>query len=213
MRPCGKLNLIRFKTPALRPRTSQLARISWLLQGRELNMLDPMQPVNERTKAYAIVPDFFEAFTKEMHSLNVLSLLLTADKDQAEECLVSAMGECVEGIVVSIERARPWARRVVVKYAIQIIRPVPEYSDSSPLLSLQGPATSPENNPFAAIAALGAFERFVFVMSVLEGHSEQECAILLGCSRRDVTIARVLALARLANTDADYSRAGEVMQS
>ena len=59
----------------------------------------------------------------------------------------------------------------------------------------------------------GAFERFVFVMSVLEGHSEQECAILLGCSRRDVTIARVLALARLANTDADYSRAGEVMQS
>jgi DNA-directed RNA polymerase specialized sigma24 family protein len=176
-------------------------------------MLDPMQPVNERTKAYAIVPDFFEAFTKEMHSLNVLSLLLTADKDQAEECLVSAMGECVEGIVVSIERARPWARRVVVKYAIQIIRPVPEYSDSSPLLSLQGPATSPENNPFAAIAALGAFERFVFVMSVLEGHSEQECAILLGCSRRDVTIARVLALARLANTDADYSRAGEVMQS
>jgi hypothetical protein len=171
-------------------------------------MLDPMHPVNERTKSYATVADFFETFTKEMHSLNVLSLLLTADKDKAEECFVCAMGECMEGIVVSMERARSWARRAVLKYAIQMIRPVPEYPDSSPLLSLKGPATSPENNPFAAIAALGAFERFVFVMSVLEGHSEQECAILLRCSRRDVTIARVLALTRLASTDADYARAG-----
>ena len=31
-------------------------------------------------------------------------------------------------------------------------------------------------------------------MSILEGWSEQDCALRLRCSRRDVTIARLLAL-------------------
>jgi hypothetical protein len=88
---------------------------------------------------------------------------------------------------------------------------VPEDPDSLPFVSINGLATSADHNPFAAIVALGAFERFVFVMSVLEGHSEQECAILLRCSRRAVMIARLLALTRLANTDADYAHADEVI--
>ena len=64
---------------------------------------------------------------------------------------------------------------------------------------------------FAEILALGAFERFVYVMSILEGQSEQDCAVLLRCSRRDVMIARVLALTRLSNTDDAYAEAGEVV--
>ena len=176
-------------------------------------MLQPMHFVDERTTSYATVADFFKTFTDEMHSLNMLSLLLTAEKDKAEECFVRAMGDCVEGIAVFMEWAHLWARRAVIKYAIQVIRPAPEHPDSAPLIRLKRPATSAENNPFTAIVALGAFERFVFVMSVLEGQSEQECAVLLRCSRRDVMIARVLALTRLANTDADYARAGAVMQA
>jgi hypothetical protein len=179
---------------------------------KEVNMLQPMHFVDERTTSYATVTDFFKTFTEEMHSLNVLSLLLTADKDKAEKCFVCAMGECVEGNVVFMEWARSWARRAVLKYAIQMIRPVPERPDSLPFIRSKEPATSAENNPFGAIVALGAFERFVFVMSVLEGQSEQECAVLLRCSRRDVMIARVLALTRLANTDAD-AQAGELMRA
>ena len=175
-------------------------------------MLQPMYFVDERTKSYATVADFCKTFTDKMHSLNLLSLLLTADKDKAEECLVWAMAECVEGIIVFRERAHLWARRAVLKYAIQMIRPVPKHPHSFPFIRLKGRATPAENSPFAAIVALGAFERFVFVMSVLEGQSEQECAILLRCSRRDVMIARVQALTRLANTDADYAHAGGVMQ-
>jgi hypothetical protein len=159
------------------------------------------------------VADFFKTFTEEMHSLNLLSLLLTADKDKAEECFARAMGECVEGIAVFMEWAGLWARRAVLNYAIQMIRPMPEQPDGLPSISRKGQATPAETNPFAAIVALGAFERFVYVMSVLEGQSEQECSILLRCSRRDVMIARVLALTRLANTDADYARVGEVMQA
>jgi DNA-directed RNA polymerase specialized sigma24 family protein len=56
---------------------------------------------------------------------------------------------------------------------------------------------------------LDTFERFVFVMATLEGQSDEECAILLRCSRRDVMIARVLALKRQSTTDA---LAGEIVQ-
>src|SRR5580658_7588834 len=61
---------------------------------KEVNMQQPMHVVDERAISYATVADFFKTFTDEMHSLNVLSLLLTADKDKAEECFVCAMGEC-----------------------------------------------------------------------------------------------------------------------
>jgi hypothetical protein len=77
-----------------------------------------------------------------------------------------------------------------------------------PFIIRNRPATSPGNETLATIVALGAFERFVFVMSILEEQSEQDCAILLRCSRRNITIARELALTRLAKADAD-----ELMQA
>jgi hypothetical protein len=46
-----------------------------------------------------------------------------------------------------------------------------------------------ENNLVAAILALDPFERFVFVISALEGCPEQDRVILLRRSRRDITIA------------------------
>jgi len=49
------------------------------------------------------------------------------------------------------------------------------------------------------ILKLDALERFVFVMSVLEGYSNQDCSILLGCSRQAVANARARALEHLAN--------------
>ena len=47
-------------------------------------------------------------------------------------------------------------------------------------------------------------------MSILEGQSDEECAILLRCSRRDVMMARVLALKRQSSTDA---LAEEILQA
>ena len=38
----------------------------------------------------------------------------------------------------------------------------------------------------ARLLRLEHFERFVFVMSVLEKYSDQDCSVLLGCSRQDV---------------------------
>jgi hypothetical protein len=164
-------------------------------------MLEPMHFVNERATPYLTVTDFFSIFTEEMHSLYLLAFLLTADHDKAEECLVSAMGECVEGVGVFTDWARSWTRGVVLKRAIQMIMPAPEHADSVSLISLKRSDTPAENNPFYAILLLDAFERFVFVMSILEGQSDEQCAVLLRCARRDVMIARVLALKRQSSTD------------
>jgi hypothetical protein len=164
-------------------------------------MLEPMDFVNERATPHLTVTDFFSIFNEEMHSLYLLGFLLTADHDKAEECLVSAMGECVEGVGVFTDWARSWTRGAVLKRAIQMIMPAPEHADTVPLISLKRSDMPADNNPFAAILLLDAFERFVFVMSILEGQSDEQCAVLLRCSRRDVTIARVLALKRQSSTD------------
>lgn len=46
--------------------------------------------------------------------------------------------------------------------------------------------------------ALPVFERFVFVMSVLERYSEQDCALLLEATRGEVVEARSRALQAIA---------------
>src|SRR6202789_4382114 len=98
-------------------------------------MLQPMHFVDERATRYPTATDFVRTFNEEMHSLYLLSFLLTADHDKAEQCLVSAMGECVEGIGVFTDRARSWTRGAVIKRAIQMITPAPEHADSVLLIS------------------------------------------------------------------------------
>jgi len=173
-------------------------------------MLQPTHFVEERATPYPTVADFLRTFNEEMHSLYLLSFLLTADHDKAEQCLVAAMGECVEGIGGYMDWARSWIRAAVLKHAIQMIKPAPERADYVSFISLKRLATPPGNNPFAAILLLDAFERFVFVMSILEEQSDEECSIFLRCSRRDIMMARLLALKRQSSTDA---LAEEVLQS
>jgi len=52
---------------------------------------------------------------------------------------------------------------------------------------------------FAPIVKLDPLKRFVFIMSVLEKYSDQECSLLLGCFRRDVINARIAAIRDLAS--------------
>jgi DNA-directed RNA polymerase specialized sigma24 family protein len=163
-------------------------------------MLDTVQFVGERAASYATASDFCEAFNREMSSLYLLALLLTGNDDKAERCFISALDECVEETGVAMTWTSILTRRAIIEHAIQMIRPAPENDDNFSLIS---PAA--QNSPFAAIRALGAFERFVFVMSVLEGWSVQDCALRLRCSRRDVVIARLLALKSVGSADAAHT--------
>jgi DNA-directed RNA polymerase specialized sigma24 family protein len=51
----------------------------------------------------------------------------------------------------------------------------------------------------AVILGLEPFERIVYVMTVLERYSDQDCSLLLGCARRDVLAARIRALQRIGS--------------
>ncbi len=163
-------------------------------------MLEPTQIFDERATTYATGTDFWNILTDEMHSLYLLSFLLTADLDKAERCFVSGMGECQEEIGAFMEWARAWARRTILKHAIRMLMPTPEHTDDFSFALLAGSAASGKTNLFDAIVSLNAFERFVYVMSVLERQSDDDCSTLLRCSRRDVMIARELAVERLATT-------------
>jgi DNA-directed RNA polymerase specialized sigma24 family protein len=48
------------------------------------------------------------------------------------------------------------------------------------------------------VLGLADFERFVFVLCVLERYREHECALLLGCSASEVREARSQAIQELA---------------
>jgi hypothetical protein len=47
------------------------------------------------------------------------------------------------------------------------------------------------------VLQLEPFERFVYVMSVLERFSNLDCSVLLGCARREVIAARIRALQQI----------------
>jgi hypothetical protein len=150
--------------------------------------------------------DVCESFTEEMHSLYLLSFLLIVDQPQAEQCLIAVLGDGVESVRDFLDWASLSARVAILKRAIRVIRPTPigiAYPSST---TVNQASPSDWNNPFAAITSLGSFERFVFVMSVLEGRSADECATLLGCTRQEVVMGRELAQAILATAEFEFGQ-------
>lgn len=166
----------------------------------------------ERAALYATDSDFCRIFKEDMQSLYLLSLLLTADPEKAEQCYVSGLNDSSEGNKVFKEWAKSWARRVVIKNAIRAISPattrqetsqddVTEFGERSRLHAQTGlPAE------LSAVLSCPSIERFAFVMSFCEGYSDHDCALLLGCMRADVAAARVRALQRIGRPEQIYKR-------
>src|ERR1700722_10521998 len=78
-----------------------------------------------RPMPYASSDDFRQVFDEDMNSLYLLSFLLTADRETAEQCFVSGLEDAVEGNPVFKEWARSWARRVIIVNAVRAINPRP----------------------------------------------------------------------------------------
>jgi hypothetical protein len=115
-----------------------------------------------RPTPYASGDDFRLVFDEDMNSLYVLSFLLTADHEKAEQCFVSGVEDAVEGNPVFKEWARSWARRVIIVNAVRAIdpRPMEENVRSSPVpVSSIGKTPPAEQVEIAAVLALEPFER------------------------------------------------------
>ena len=152
---------------------------------------------------YASSSDFQRIFHEDMNGLYLLSFLLTADHEKAEQCFVSGLGDAVNGNRVFQEWARSWARRVIIKNAVSVInpRPLEGSAHSSPVsVNSNGKTLAAEQQmEITAVLGLEPFERFVYVLTVLEGYSDQDCSLLLGCARREVVAARSRALQQTGN--------------
>ena len=140
---------------------------------------------------YATSADFCRIFEKDMNRLYLLSFLLTGSHSAAEKCFVRGLDDSKSGNPVFKEWAESWARRTIVQNAIQMVQPRPtdillsncEHGDI-----IRQPAE------IAAIIQLPNFDRFAYVLSVLEGYPLKECTLLLDCSRSELIAARMRAL-------------------
>jgi hypothetical protein len=173
----------------------------FVAHGEEADMTQKYKEA--RSKQYATSTDFCRIYNEQMTSLYLLSLLLTADPEKAEQCFVSGIGDTLNTNRVFKEWAHLWARRSIIQNAIRLLGPRLNREDepkAAKFWQLNGKASADvEADPnLARIMGLNAFERFVFVMSVLEAYSDQECSLLLGCLPRDVANARFVAITHLA---------------
>jgi hypothetical protein len=166
-------------------------------------MLKQTHGENAKTR-YASCEDFRRIFEEDLHGLHQIAFLLTGDRQKAERCFVAGLEDCVKESRVFREWARTWAKRVIVKNAIRELHPQSIHSNSSarvpitfcPRLQLSDPSAHFNKD---AVSRLGDFERFVFVLCVLERYREHECALLLGCADSEVREARTQAIEQYAN--------------
>ena len=167
--------------------------------GMYMKMLGATSIPGQGTTPYASGADFCRIYAKDMPGLYLLSFLLTGQHSLAEKCFSHSLDDSQRGHSVFKEWAPSWARRTIIRSAIQMIRPRLTRNRTSDSRS----DDSADHDMMQAaeivkIVRLPRFERFVFVMSVLERYSPQECSLLLDCARRDVVAARTCALQQIA---------------
>lgn len=141
---------------------------------------------------------FCALFSEELDSLYQLSFLVIGAHDKAERCLLAGLEDCCRVNHVFWNGALSWAKCTIIRHAIRELRPRPHRDSSSwAELDLRSSGKLPNYRSgyfkAEAVLTLEDFERFVFVISVLEGYSDHDCAKFLDCSLLEVREARTQA--------------------
>ena len=166
-----------------------------------MNLIFTKRSTTSMADDYATSDDFRELFSKDMTALHLLAYLLTGNHEKAEQCFVTGLEDCVSNNSIFKEWARSWAQRTIVRNAIRMMNPRPEHlawAGVSPYPDEKLQGTPARHAAIATVLALGDFERFIFVLSVLERYSDQDCSTLLSCSREDVRRAKMRALMQIS---------------
>ncbi len=155
----------------------------------------------DQPSRYATVADFCHIFDEEMDSLYRLSQLLTAQCEKAERCFLSALEECIGMQFIFQEYAQSWAWRSIITNAIGLTNPCIQGHRGEIQASRDiEPVVSDGNQMIAHILALDDLQRLVVVMSGCERYGDQECAVMLRCSHKDVRKARAEAFRHIETT-------------
>lgn len=183
-----------------------------------MNLLNKNRTQISNANQYATNREFCRVFSEDMRHLYLLSFVLTANHEKAEQCFVAGLDDCVKSSPVFRQWAGSWAKRMILKNAIRAVSPLPNrhgkasagiYSEPD----YRCPGTYDEQAAIASVLALEDFDRFVFVVAVLEGYSVKECSILLACSQQDVYKARIRAVQQIAEYSKYKEAGGQGVQS
>lgn len=166
-----------------------------------------------RVTDYAKPTDFCQIFNDDLDHFYTLSLLLTADPGEAEKCVVAGLEDCLKGNPVFRAWAQSWARRTVIKNTIRVISPVPIETISQLENGAATGGVPGIENPAAVITKLPPFERFVYVLSVLERYPDRECAVLLGCTVEKIVRARIHAIRYVSSVMTEEGGRSSLAQS
>ena len=170
---------------------------------------------NIQADRHATSHDFCRVFRDSLDSLYLLSVLLAGDQSKAEHCFAAALEESGRSKQVFKEWAYRWAKVTIIRNAIAELRPCPEWVDSA--LSADIAAESSALCDLGAfelnrVLALPDFQRFVFVLSVLEQYSKHDCSLLLGCSFDEIQSAHIRALELIASAGQSAPRRDSIPQ-
>ena len=147
----------------------------------------PASPINE---------DCCRIFRRDMKQLYLLSLLLTGEERSAERCFRASLEDCM-GLRPALQQwTTAWTRRIILQNAIQMLRPSADGATSASQPK-SGPLRTRLHPALRDVLQLGLFERFVFVISVLEGYSDHECSVLLRSTCQHVIASKIKALQQL----------------
>jgi hypothetical protein len=174
-------------------------------EGEKVNLFRINRTTARKVEEYAASGDFCKLFIEDMGSLYLLSFLLSGEDVRAEHCFVAGLENCLKGNSIFKQWARSWTRRMIVVNAIRLIVPVPNDGQATALDVDLECKSELHNTPhrdvvIASVLELADFERFVFVMSVLERHSDQDSSLLLGCLPHQIRDARARALRLIAES-------------
>jgi hypothetical protein len=183
-------------------------------ESTKVSFLHIHQIATNNNSEYATGDHFRKLFAEDEDSLYLLSLLLTANREKADQCFVAGLDDCVNEDSVFSEWARSWARRVIVRNAVRIMAPRAGSSRRETAASdttgegSYRPRVVLSDGSLASVLALEDFERFIYVLTVLEGYADQNCAVLLSTSQQEVREARCRALKQIADFDMEKAAPG-----
>jgi hypothetical protein len=167
-------------------------------------MFRPEKPetANFHTKC-ATLPDFRDALEQDMKGFYLLASLLTANHKEAGQCFASTLLESCKENSVFKAWTGSWIKRCLIMKAIHIVFVFSGSTRSEGIRNLwsEGPGEAPINNVVNALTSLDGLERFVFVMSFLEGYPSRECSLLLKCTAESVVELRTRASCTRAGSD------------
>jgi len=148
---------------------------------------------------YESCAGFCEMSANDMKQLYLLAFLLTANHQKAEQCFLRVFEEFPDNPTMFGEMFQSWMRRTLIQGAIHNFSPQFGHDEQNRdrWWVEEGDVDIALINPVTKLTPL---ERFVFVMSILEGYSIHECSAMLECTLQTVAAARTCALAELASS-------------